>query len=227
MSPPPEYLHPLYRPLSVTRLSNADAAAALLTAIVQVTGVVPGAEALAIIVGHSALETGNFGRGFKNWNWGNTKSSLEWPHTYFETGEDVNGRTVKFFPPHVSRDPEHIRQTRFRAFDTAAQGAEHHLRLLTGGRYRAAYARALQGDIVGFCALLYRPPGLNFGYYTGFTSRDADGNIIRTPVQNYTDGLERRMVEIDARALAEVALESREYAIHLDEEIARRWPTKT
>ena len=215
---PPEYQHPLYRPLTITRISNEDAAVALLDAVVAVTGKVPSLDALAVIVGHSALETGNWGGGFKNWNWGNSKSSLEWPHTYFETGEDIGGRTVKFYPPHVSRDPEHIRQTRFRAFNTAAQGAEHHLRLLTGGRYRAAYARALEGDVVGFCELLYRPPGQNYGYYTGFTSRDAAGNVIRTPVQNYTDGLLRRMDEVDARLLAHVALEVHAAYGHLDKE---------
>jgi hypothetical protein len=46
-------------------------------------------------------------------------------------------------------------------------------------------------------------------------------------VKWYTDALVRRAKSLDARAVAEVALESREYAIHLDEEIARRWPTKT
>ncbi len=199
---PPEYRHPLFRPLQVTRLSHAEAAEALLAAVQAVTGRTPDVTALAILVGHSALETGNWGHGFKNWNWGNSKSSLEWPHTYFETGErdPKTSRTVKYFPPHVSRDPEHIRQTRFRAFANAAEGATHHLRLLTGGMYRAAYARALAGDVAGFCALLYRPtPTSTYGYYTGATA---------DPVKHYTDGLRARMREVDAAGLAARALES-------------------
>jgi hypothetical protein len=153
-------------------------------------------------VGHSALETGNWGKGFKNWNWGNSKSSTEWPHTYFRTGERdaKTGRTVMFDPPHVSRDPEHIRQTRFRAFGSAAEGAIHHLRLLTGGMYRAAYAAALRGDVGAFCALLYRPtPSSTYGYYTGATA---------DPVAHYTAGLRNRMREIDAVGLATRALEA-------------------
>lgn len=197
---PPEYRHPLFRPLQVTRLSPAEAAAAILAAVQAVTGRTPDVTALAILVGHSALETGNWGRGFKNWNWGNSKSSTEWPHTYFRTGENVGGRTVMFDPPHVSRDPEHVRQTRFRAFATAAEGATHHLRLLTGGMYRAAYARALAGDVAGFCALLYRPtPTSTYGYYTGATA---------DPVAHYTAGLRARMRDIDAAGLAARALES-------------------
>jgi hypothetical protein len=196
---PPEYRHPLYRPLEVTRITTPEAADALLGAVQVVTGRTPDVAGLAVLVGHSALETGNWGKGFKNWNWGNSKSSLEWPHTYFRTGENVVGRTVMYDPPHVSRDPEHVRQTRFRAFATAHEGAVHHLRLLTGGSYRAAYAAALQGDVAGFCRLLYRPtPTSTYGYYTGATA---------DPVAHYTAGLRARMQDIDAAGLAARALD--------------------
>lgn len=202
-----EYTHPLYRPLTITRLTPIEATEVLLNAIEDITGKTPSIEALAILVGHSALETGNWGAGFKNWNWGNSKSTVEYPHTYFRTGEWLSGRTVMFDPPHISRDPEHIRQTRFRAFPTAAEGAVHHLRLLTGGMYKQAYARALAGDVEGFCALLYRPtPTSKYGYYTGFESKSRDGRTIG-PVENYTVGLRNRMKEIGARALAKDALE--------------------
>lgn len=204
---PPEYKHPLFRPLQVTKITPGEAAEALLSAIQVVTGRTPDVPGLATIVGHSALETGNWREGFKNWNWGNSKSSTEWPHTYFRTGEWLGGRTVMFDPPHVNRDPEHIRQTRFRAFATAAEGAVHHLRLLTGGMYRNAYAAALRGDVGQFCALLYRPtPDAKYGYYTGFETRDAAGKVVRTAVENYTAGLRNRMREIDAVGLATRAL---------------------
>lgn len=199
---PTEYRHPLFRPLAVTRITPGEAAEALLSAIQVVTGRTPDVSGLAVLVGHSALETGNWGKGFKNWNWGNSKSSAEWPHTYFRTGErdPRTSQTVMFDPPHVSRDPEHIRQTRFRAFATASEGAIHHLRLLTGGMYRAAYAAALRGDVWAFCALLYRPtPDAKYGYYTGATA---------DPVAHYTAGLRARMREIDAVGLATRALEA-------------------
>jgi hypothetical protein len=174
---------------------------------------VPSAEALEILVAQSALETADWVKIY-NWNFGNSKSTQQWPHTYFRTGErdPKTSRTVMYDPPHVNRDPTHVLQTRFRAFDTAAQGAEHHLRLLVG-RYQAAYEHALAGRIVEFSRALYER-----GYYTGASA---------DPVKWYTDALVRRAKSLDARAVAEVALESREYAIHLDEEIARRWPTKT
>lgn len=201
-SPVPEYRHPLYRPVRDTRLNAASAAAALRDAIIVVTGARPSREALRIIVAHSGLETGDW-RKMRCFNFGNSKSSLQWVHTYFHTGErdSKTGKTVMFDPPHVRIDgetakqrEERVVQTRFRAFTTAAEGATHHLRLLTGGRYAPAYARALAGDLDGFSRELGR-----LGYYTSY---GAD------PVQNYTRALQNRSADLNADAIAAAALEA-------------------
>lgn len=189
MSTPLEYLHPNCRPCVRTQLDEDGASAAILTAARAALGEVT-ADGLAILIAQSALETGNW-RAMNNWNWGNSKSTVQWPHTYFRTGErGPDGRTVMYDPPHY--------QTRFRAFDNAAEGAAHHMRVLLSTRYKPATDAAMAGDVVVFSRLLYHPPIGGPGYYTA-ASKD--------PVKWYTDALVRRYAEIAAIALAHTALD--------------------
>lgn len=186
---PAEYGHPNYLPDQVTKLESAEAGRVILAAVQQLTGSTPSLQALAIIIGQSALETGDW-KSIHCFNFGNAKSGVELPHTYFKCGEllvdptDPGRRTryFKFVAPHEPLPEgtpfgraEHTRQTRFRAFESAEAGALYHLRLITGGRYADAYARALAGDAVGFSELLHL-----HGYYT------AD-------VESYTKGVVWRM----------------------------------
>lgn len=188
------FKHPNYRPPTLTPCDGIDAAEAIARAVILVHGDEPPRDALAILVAQSALETGNWRRIY-NWNFGNSKSSVVFPHTYFRTGErdPATGKTVMYDPPHY--------QTRFRAFDSAAAGAAHHLRVITNMRFRPAWEAAQEGDIGEFSRLLYHTPD-GQPYYT---SASAD------PVKWYTDALVRRYDEIDAKAKAQSALDILEH----------------
>jgi hypothetical protein len=196
----PEYSHPNFRPCVTTVLEPLDASIAIHAVYRSVVKAEPSTEGLAILIAQSALETANW-RSMKNLNWGNSKSTVLWPHTYFRTGERdaKTGKTVMYDPPHY--------QTRFRAFASAEEGANHHMRLLMSLRYRPALDAAMRGDLAEFSRLLYRPPIGGPGYYT---SASAD------PVKWYTDALVRRYGEIDAKALAQSALDCAAHADYVD-----------
>lgn len=181
---PVEYQHPNYLPDQLTPRTPEQAAREILAAAESQTGRAVSREALAILIMQSALETANW-RSIHCFNYGNSKSSLQWPHTYFRCGEYIDGRWQMFDPPHP--------QTRFRAFTRALEGAEHHLRVVSTGRYAAAYELALQGDREGFARGLHAA-----GYYTA-------------PVEQYVRGMAARAGEIDALTLAEAALRESDY----------------
>lgn len=90
----------------------------------RVMGKAPSAGQLALLLAHSALETGNWQVGLWNWNFGNVKASATYDgfHQYFRCNEKINGAYVWFDPPHP--------QTRFRAYQTAADGCEAHIKFL-------------------------------------------------------------------------------------------------
>lgn len=186
---PAEYGHPNYVPDAVTALGGVDAGRAILVATTRLTGRTPSMRALAILIGQSALETGDW-RSIHCFNFGNAKSGVELPHTYFKCGEllaDPNdpkrrARYFKFAAPHEPlpegtpfNRSEHTRQTRFRAFESADAGATYHMRLITSGRYAPAYERAMAGDAVGFSELLHL-----HGYYTADVSSYTQGVVWRT-----------------------------------------------
>jgi hypothetical protein len=119
-------------------------------------------EALAVLLAHSALETGRWSKGLWCWNFGNKKASLSYAgkHCYFRCNELIAGKYEWFDPPHP--------QTRFRAYDTAAQGAEAQVRFLgtasnpaRGNRYQAAWDAAMAGDPAGTVNALH-----SAGYFT-------------------------------------------------------------
>lgn len=128
----------------------------------RVFGIRPSAEALALLLAHSALETGRWKAGLWCYNFGNKKASLTYPgwHCYFRCNELINGKYEWFDPPHP--------QTRFRAYLTAADGAEAQIRFLgtatragKPNRYQAAWNALLAGLPQEFCAALHRA-----GYFT-------------------------------------------------------------
>lgn len=185
---PAEYTHPNHQPDALTVLESSEAAAVVLAAIRELTGQTPSVEGLAVVLGQSALETGDW-KSIHCFNFGNAKSGTDLPHTYFRCGElfpdprDAARRLryFKFAAPHEPLPEgtpfgraEHTRQTRFRAFQTAQDGALYHLRLLTSGRYSEAYARALAGDAEGFSHLLR-----GRGYYTAEESTYTKGVVWR------------------------------------------------
>ncbi len=123
----------------------------------------PSPRQLAIIVAHVILENSV---GFANLHWygfGNVKASPTYPGKYcmYRCAEDIGGREVWFDPPHPA--------TWFRAYDSAAEGAEAHVRFLAldsdgdGVNYYApAWARLIAGDADGFVRELSR-----LHYFTG------------------------------------------------------------
>ena len=126
---------------------------------------------LAILLAHSALETGRWKAGLWNWNLGNIKASesyIQKPgayHQYYRLNEylkqaDGSFKYVWFDPPHP--------QTRMRAYKTSADGAAEKVRFLgtasnpaKGNRYQKAWD-ALEADDPGaYSKELHRA-----GYYT-------------------------------------------------------------
>lgn len=114
--------------------------------------------ALSVLLAHSALETGHWKVGIWNWNFGNVKASASYPgkHQYFRCNELINGKYVWYDPPHP--------QCRFRAYDSPAEGLEHHLRFLgtstnpwgKPNRYQAAWDQAMAGNPAEFVTELRR-----------------------------------------------------------------------
>ena len=110
---------------------------------------------LAVLVAHSALETGNWKSMHCN-NAGNVKASSTWSGDYcmFRCNEVIGGKVVWFDPPHP--------QTWFRAFPTAATGMAEQVRFLSmRSRYAQAWLRAKAGDPEGFVRELAKA-----GYFT-------------------------------------------------------------
>lgn len=126
---------------------------------------------LAILLAHSALETGRWKKGLWNWNLGNIKASPSYIaatdhyHQYYRLNEylkqsDGKYRYVWFDPPHP--------QTRMRAYQTSAEGAAEKVRFLgtasnpaKGNRYARAWQALEDDDPVAFSRELHAA-----GYYT-------------------------------------------------------------
>ena len=154
-------------PDRLTRLSPAEAIDALCTAYERVMGKRCDAPTLAIIVAQSALETGHW-RSIHCFNFGNAKRGAgDKLYTMFRCNEIISGKVIWFDPPHP--------QTHFKAFETAADGAEHHLRFLAidttpdngkPHRYARAWHAAENDDPVAFSRELSKA-----GYYTASVSR--------------------------------------------------------
>jgi hypothetical protein len=131
-----------------TPLSGSQAADALEAAWQGTFGRPPSPGTLSILVGQWAHETGR-GKAMLNFNFGGLK------------GTGPSGASTVYRTHEGSGTNEIQIQDRFRAYDTAEQGASDYLSLLRR-RYPDALHAAEQGDPVGFVQALK-----SRGYFTG------------------------------------------------------------
>jgi hypothetical protein len=149
-------------PNRLTPLSPDDAARALAAAFERVTGTKPTRDVLALLVAQSAFETGDWSS-IHNFNFGNVKAGSSFPLvTYFDCWErDASGKRIdiKAFPNGPDGEPD--KRCRFRAFESATDGAEDFLRALQARPHW--WAGLLTGTPAGFVEGLTTRPM----YFTG------------------------------------------------------------
>jgi peptidoglycan hydrolase-like protein with peptidoglycan-binding domain len=161
-------------PNKSTPLTASQAADAFNAAYKEVTGEFPSVAVLGLLLAQSAVETGNWGPGIHNYNFGNAKATASFPTVqYFRCSEVVNGVLTYFDPPSPV--------CRFQAFKTAKDGAVAYIKLLKG---RSNWWNGLHtGTTSGFVAGLTSPPA----YFTASPSA-------------YEAGLNARLVSLGAVA---------------------------
>lgn len=139
-------------PTTRTPLTAAQTLAAFYDALVPAIGGI-GARVLAMVTAQSALETGRW-KSLYCFNFGNEKVGSSWDGDYYQIrcNEIIDHKVVWFDPPHP--------QTWFRAFDSAAEGADSHIEFLTKHE-PTAFNAALAGDPVAYAHQLKV-----HGYYT-------------------------------------------------------------
>jgi len=98
---------------------------------------------IAVLLAHSALETGHWKVGLHRWNFGNIRAYPDKLKdgeyfTMFRCGEILKGKEVFFDPP----DPN----SAFRAFLSQEEGMNHHLNFLKKSRYAKAWKEFLNGN---------------------------------------------------------------------------------
>jgi hypothetical protein len=137
----------------LTPLTRPDAAAALAEAYARVTGAPPSARVLALLLAHTAFETGRWQK-LHNFNFGNVKAAPSFSFiTQFRCSEVENGVEQFFDPP----DPH----CNFRAYSNAADGAVDYIKVLQS---RPHWWAGLQTEDPGaFVDALATPPK----YFTG------------------------------------------------------------
>ncbi|HEX3853062.1 MAG TPA: hypothetical protein VHW01_19000 [Polyangiaceae bacterium] len=137
----------------LTPLARHDAAAALAEAYARVTGGSLSARVLALLLAHTAFETGRWQK-LHNFNFGNVKATPTFSFiTQFRCSEVENGIEQFFDPP----DPH----CNFRAYSNAADGAVDYIKVLQS---RPHWWAGLQSeDPAGFVDALATPPK----YFTG------------------------------------------------------------
>jgi hypothetical protein len=154
---------PTLIPDRLTPISEEDAIRAFADGWSVALRADPSPRQLAIIVAHVILENAAGFTALHWWNFGNVKASAKYPGNYctYRCNEVIAGQVRWFDPPHPA--------TWFRAYGSAAEGAEAHVRFLAedsdgdGKNYYApAWARLLAGDADGFVRTLSR-----LGYFTG------------------------------------------------------------
>lgn len=161
-------------PDTLTPLTPDEAAAALATAYKRVTGKAPTKQILGLLVGQTALETGDW-KSLHNYNMGNAKATASDPYyTGFRCWELVNGQKTWY----EADDP----MCRFAAHKTAADGAEHYIRVLA---HRSNWWAGLQTGTVP-------------GYVAGLTSSPA---YFTANADEYARGLTARMDEFGQQAI--------------------------
>jgi hypothetical protein len=144
-----------------TPMTGEDVTKAISSGYQQVTKTVPSPNTLNLIVSQAAFETGNFGKGIHNYNFGNKKYSSGDPHfQYFRCNEVIDGVNQFFDPP----DPH----CKFAAYADPSQAGEAFVRLLQG---RSTWWNGLQtGNPSAFASALKAG-----GYFTGDESSYAAG----------------------------------------------------
>jgi hypothetical protein len=106
----------------LTPLTRKDAAAALAEAYTRVTGGAPSSRVVALLLAHTAFETGRWQK-LHNFNFGNVKAAPSFSFiTQFRCSEVENGVEQFFDPP----DPH----CNFRAYSNAADGAVDYIKVL-------------------------------------------------------------------------------------------------
>jgi hypothetical protein len=135
-------------PNKLTPLTPEEAAKAISDGYKQVTGSTPSKAILGLLIGQTALETGNW-KSLHNFNFGNAKARSSDPHfQFFRCSEIINGQEVFFDPP----SPE----CKFAAHLTAADGAAHYIKVL---KNREHWWNGLQsGTVEGFIEGLTTAP---------------------------------------------------------------------
>lgn len=135
-------------PNRITPVTAAEAAAAFAEGYRRVTGKRPSAKVLGLLIAQSAQETGEW-KSLHNYNFENSKWSPADPYYQdFRCWEVENGQTVWYDPP----DPH----CRFAAHRSAADGAEHYVRVLA--RRPHWWAGLHTGTVPGFVAGLTTRP---------------------------------------------------------------------
>lgn len=133
---------------------------------------------LALALAKTALETGRWVRIHNN-NWGNVKCSSTYVgmYTCFGCDELIHGKRI-WFDPDTAYDPKDPLglpnasfakpsvppgnpQTRFRAFANHFDGVDQYITFIHGGRYKAAWAALLTGDVHAYIHALKQA-----GYFT-------------------------------------------------------------
>jgi len=140
-------------PDEVKQISEGEAACALREAWKLLYNQYPSLDSLALLWSQWALETGR-GKAIHCYNFGNLKRSGDEDYCMFRCNENINGKWEWFDPPH--------KQTWFRAYPTAVDGAFDYVKFLSQKR---RYLKAWQAVRLGDAALFGHELKIA-GYYT-------------------------------------------------------------
>jgi hypothetical protein len=153
-------------PNKLTPLTADEAAKCLANGYKRVTGKLPSAAILALLIGQWAGETGN-GQYIHNFNFGNVKhSSKDVYFQKFQGSEIINGKNV-------------VQIMDFAAYKTADDGAEAYIRQL---KARPQWWAGLQtGDVTQFVDGLVAVPGQH--YFTADYNEYLD--LLKERMANY------------------------------------------
>lgn len=167
-----------YVPAILTPMSFDEAAVAMSTALRGKLGHEPKREVLALALAKSAFECARW-KSIYCHNWGNIRPSATdsglytcFPicneilsdmkiHWYAPEGEVVSRSNRTVMGARYETPPGHP-MSRFKAWASAAEGAEAYVKFVAGGRYAAAWTLLLAGDAAGYVTELKRK-----GYFTG------------------------------------------------------------
>lgn len=184
-------------PARATPVSPAEVFLALRLQLAAQLGAPPPREAVAIMLGQMALETGRF-RSVMNYNLGGIKCSKSWPGCWqhFTTTERLPMRIAQRYMDEVPQDStvELVERSgdlwtlrfkgrhpvnRFVAFESLDAAIEHHVAFLLG-RYRSAVEVAVSTrDAEAYVTECHR-----LGYFTG--DADAYRASVRSLAREYT-----------------------------------------